>query len=76
VTSSRSAGDAMPPDLLADQRETAHALGVAAAFDGANDARRRTMFLASELQRAQKRVLVLGISGGVASLTARYSGDA
>lgn len=70
VTSSRSASDAMPPDLLADQREIAHALGVAAAFDSANDARRRTVFLASELQRTQKRALVLGISGGVDSLTA------
>jgi NAD+ synthase len=45
-------------------------LGVTTQFDAAGEAERRTAFLAEYLRSSGMRTLVLGISGGVDSLTA------
>ncbi|WP_105439436.1 ammonia-dependent NAD(+) synthetase [Neorhizobium sp. T25_13] len=45
-------------------------LGVAGDFDAAAEANRRSAFLADHVQTSSMRTLVLGISGGVDSLTA------
>jgi NAD+ synthase len=60
----------MDPDLLNAQREIAEALNVTAGFDPVLERQRRTAFLAEALRQSGLRVLVLGISGGVDSLTA------
>ncbi len=52
------------------QREIAERLGVTASFDPGKEARRRIRFLADYLQAASCHSLILGISGGVDSLTA------
>ena len=54
----------------AAQREIIAALHVAAVFDAAAELERRTDFLANYLRSTGLRTLVLGISGGVDSLTA------
>jgi len=46
------------------------ALGVAKEFDASAEAERRTAFLADYMQASSCGALVLGISGGVDSLTA------
>ncbi|HWT18733.1 MAG TPA: ammonia-dependent NAD(+) synthetase [Variovorax sp.] len=60
--------DLTPVD--ATQREIIAALQVAPVFDAAAEIERRTAFLADYLQRTGLKALVLGISGGVDSLTA------
>ena len=60
--------DLSPVD--ATQREIIAALHVAPVFDAAAEIERRTAFLADYLQRTGLKALVLGISGGVDSLTA------
>ncbi|WPH21212.1 ammonia-dependent NAD(+) synthetase [Variovorax paradoxus] len=60
--------DLSPVD--ATQREIIAALHVAPVFDAATEIERRTAFLADYLQRTGLKALVLGISGGVDSLTA------
>ncbi|TDR38382.1 NH(3)-dependent NAD(+) synthetase [Tahibacter aquaticus] len=60
----------MDTDPFAAQREIAAALDVAEHFDIETEWRCRVAFLAEELQRAGRKSLVLGISGGVDSLTA------
>jgi NAD+ synthase len=60
----------MNADLLVAQREIADALAVTPTFDPAEERQRRTAFLADALRRSGRRVLVLGISGGVDSLVA------
>lgn len=57
-------------DPFAALREIADALAVAEHFDVETEWRRRVDFLADQLQRARRQSLVLGISGGVDSLTA------
>lgn len=52
------------------QREIIVALGVPSEFDAAADLQRRVDFVAETLQRSRRETLVLGISGGVDSLTA------
>lgn len=54
----------------AAQREIIAALHVAPVFDAASELERRTDFLANYLRSTGLRTLVLGISGGVDSLTA------
>jgi NAD+ synthase len=56
--------------LSDDQQKIAAALGVAPEFDVAMEVRLRTEFLAQYLSRSSCRAYVLGISGGVDSLTA------
>lgn len=60
--------DLSPVD--ATQREIIAALQVAPAFDAAVELARRTDFLADYLRSTGLKTLVLGISGGVDSLTA------
>lgn len=60
--------DLSPVD--AAQREIIAALRVAPVFDAAAEIERRTAFLADYLRGTGLRALVLGISGGVDSLTA------
>ena len=60
----------MDTDHLNAQREIIEALGVTAQFDVAANALHRLAFIADALQRSGQHVLVLGISGGVDSLTA------
>ena len=60
--------DLFPVD--ATQREIIAALHVAPVFDAAAEIERRTAFLADYLQGTGLKALVLGISGGVDSLTA------
>ncbi|MDQ0587814.1 ammonia-dependent NAD(+) synthetase [Variovorax paradoxus] len=60
--------DLTPVD--ATQREIIAALHVAPVFDAAAEIERRTAFLADYLQSTGLKALVLGISGGVDSLTA------
>ena len=60
----------MDANQLNAQREIAGALGVTAEFDAATHVRHRVVFIANELTRSGQNVLVLGISGGVDSLTA------
>ncbi|PLC05715.1 NAD(+) synthase [Variovorax sp. RO1] len=60
--------DLSPVD--ATQREIIAALQVAPAFDAATELARRTDFLADYLRSTGLKTLVLGISGGVDSLTA------
>ncbi|CAN7208740.1 ammonia-dependent NAD(+) synthetase [Variovorax paradoxus] len=60
--------DLSPVD--ATQREIIAALHVAPVFDAAEEIERRTAFLADYLRGTGLRALVLGISGGVDSLTA------
>ncbi len=60
--------DLTPVD--ATQREIISALHVAPAFDAAAELARRTDFLADYLRSTGLKALVLGISGGVDSLTA------
>jgi NAD+ synthase len=60
--------DLSPVD--AAQREIIAALHVAPVFDAAAEIERRTAFLADYLRGTGLRALVLGISGGVDSLTA------
>ncbi|MBB3660783.1 NAD+ synthase [Rhizobium sp. BK650] len=52
------------------QRQIAERLGVSNEFDPATEARRRRQFLADYTRATSSRALVLGISGGVDSLTA------
>jgi NAD+ synthase len=52
------------------QQSIIEALGVAPSFDAAAEARRRIAFLKTYLQNSGLRSYVLGISGGVDSLTA------
>ena len=52
------------------QRDVITALGVAPTFDAEIEARRRIVFLKSYLETSRLRSYVLGISGGVDSLTA------
>lgn len=52
------------------QLEIARELGVAASFDAAAEIARRTAFLARYLKAAKASTYVLGISGGVDSMTA------
>ena len=60
--------DLSPVD--ATQREIIAALHVAPVFDAAAEIERRTAFLADYLRSTGLKALVLGISGGVDSLTA------
>ena len=55
---------------LTEQREIIESLGVSAVFDAALEARRRTEFLGTYLRASGLSTYVLGISGGVDSLTA------
>jgi NAD+ synthetase len=57
-------------DLLNEQAEIVGVLGVARDFDAAAEAERRIAFLMDYLRSNFLRSLVLGISGGVDSLTA------
>ena len=53
-----------------DQQSIIEDLGVAFTFDAATEAERRTGFLANYLRTSGAKAYVLGISGGVDSLTA------
>ncbi|MCA0318756.1 MAG: ammonia-dependent NAD(+) synthetase [Proteobacteria bacterium] len=55
---------------MSDQSDIIRALGVAPAFAAADEAARRINFLKRYLTSAHMRTYVLGISGGVDSLTA------
>jgi NAD+ synthase len=55
---------------MADQTATIEELGVAPRFDAATEVRRRVDFLKEYLSESSLRFYVLGISGGVDSLTA------
>ncbi|WP_316360365.1 ammonia-dependent NAD(+) synthetase [Devosia sp.] len=55
---------------LTEQQEIIESLGVSAVFDAALEARRRTEFLGTYLRDLGLTTYVLGISGGVDSLTA------
>jgi len=55
---------------LDQQREIARVLGVSDAFDAAAEIERRVAFLADYLRSSGLQTYVLGISGGVDSLTA------
>jgi NAD+ synthase len=57
-------------DPFADQQLIAAALDVATHFDVEAEQRQRVDFLANALRRARRQALILGISGGVDSLTA------
>lgn len=61
---------AVDTDPFAAQREIASALDVTEGFDVDAEWRCRVDFLGAALQRAGRKSLVLGISGGVDSLTA------
>lgn len=54
------------------QREISAALDVALVFDAAMEIERRTAFLCERLIQADRRTLVLGISGGVDSLVGGF----
>lgn len=56
--------------MAREQHEIIRELGVTSEFDAASEAERRTAFLAGYLRASGMRTLVLGISGGVDSLTA------
>jgi len=56
--------------LLHQQADIIRALGVAPSFDAAAETERRVAFLADYLRTTALRAFVLGISGGVDSLTA------
>lgn len=56
--------------MIDERSEIARTLGVASEFDASMEAERRTVFLADYLRASAGRALVLGISGGVDSLTA------
>ncbi|MGJ7042659.1 ammonia-dependent NAD(+) synthetase (plasmid) [Shinella sumterensis] len=56
--------------MLHQQADIIHALGVAPSFDAAAETERRIAFLADYLRTRALRAFVLGISGGVDSLTA------
>lgn len=56
--------------MLASQADIISALGVASTFDAANETERRISFLADYMRASAARTYVLGISGGVDSLTA------
>jgi NAD+ synthase len=56
--------------LLDEQRTIIEALGVATEYDAEREAERRIVFLAEYLRASSARGFVLGISGGVDSLTA------
>jgi len=60
----------MTPEQRALQQRIRQALGVADAFDAQAEIERRVEFLAAHLRASGMRALVLGISGGVDSLTA------
>lgn len=60
----------MDESLLQKQREIIAALGVPSEFDAAADLQRRVDFIAAALKLSRRETLVLGISGGVDSLTA------
>ena len=55
---------------MADQRAIIQELGVTAGFNAETERRRRVDFLKSYLAASKLRFYVLGISGGVDSLTA------
>lgn len=57
-------------DRLAIQRQIARELGVTEQFDAEQEIERRVTFLADYLRRTGLKTYVLGISGGVDSLTA------
>ncbi len=57
-------------DRLAIQRQIARELGVTERFDAEQEIERRVTFLADYLRRTGLKTYVLGISGGVDSLTA------
>ena len=56
--------------MLHQQADIIRALGVAPSFDAAAETERRVAFLADYLRTTALRAFVLGISGGVDSLTA------
>ncbi|WP_369231213.1 ammonia-dependent NAD(+) synthetase [Streptomyces sp. R21] len=58
------------PVSIAVQREIARDLRVSETFDVESESRRRVEFLAEQLVSTDLRCLVLGISGGVDSMTA------
>ncbi len=60
----------MARSALTEQQQIIETLGVAAEFDAALEARRRTEFLGTYLRASGLSTYVLGISGGVDSLTA------
>lgn len=60
----------MDMELLSAQRAIIDALGVTAAFDAAAEIQHRVAFIEQALRDAGCDALVLGISGGVDSLTA------
>lgn len=60
----------MDTELLNAQRAIIAALGVTAAFDAEAEIQRRVAFIAQTLRASGRDTLVLGISGGVDSLTA------
>lgn len=55
-----------------EQRHIIEALGIASSFDVDAEIERRTAFLRDHMIRHQRRGFVLGISGGVDSLTAGF----
>lgn len=55
-----------------EQRSIIETLKIASSFDAEAEIERRTAFLREHLIRHQRRSLVLGISGGVDSLTAGF----
>lgn len=60
----------MTPSVHPVQAQIARELAVSPHFDVDRELERRTAFLAGELAQSRGRALVLGISGGVDSLTA------
>lgn len=60
----------------AQQQHIIHALNVAVSFDAQAEILRRTEFLCNQLVRNGMRSFVLGISGGVDSLTAGFLAQA
>lgn len=60
----------MDAELLNAQRAIIAELGVTAAFDAEAEIQRRVAFIAQTLRESGRDTLVLGISGGVDSLTA------
>ncbi len=57
-------------ERIAQQRDIARELGISPSFDAATEVARRVDFLADYLRRSGLQTYVLGISGGVDSLTA------
>lgn len=55
-----------------EQRQIIEALGIASTFDAQAEIQRRAGFLCEQLVRYKRGSLVLGISGGVDSLTAGF----